>query len=179
MFITRLIRALLLDINLYEEIENDKSSIYQSMAVVLLASLVAGIYTYKLGGVDGLIIGTVLAFAGWIVMSFLIYIVGTKLFPNTETKTDIWEILRVLGFAGAPGIFLLLALIEQLSSFIWVIILVIWGWRLVAMIIAVKQALDFKNTWSAIWVCVIGLIAYLLVYLILLFAYGLPKPIWS
>jgi len=55
---------------------------------------------------------------------------------------------------------------------------VIWVWRLVAMIIAVKQALDFKNTWSAIWVCVVGLIAYLLLYIILL-AYGLPKPIWS
>ncbi len=179
MFISRLIRALLLDLKLYEEIENDKSSIWQSMAVVLLASLAAGLYTYELGGLDGLIIGTVLAFVGWIVMSFLIYLVGTKLFPNTDSKTDVWEILRVLGFAGAPGIFLLVALIPQLSSLVWVIILVIWVWRLVAMIIAIKQALDFKNTWSAIWVCVIGLIAYLLVYIILLFAYGLPKPIWS
>jgi hypothetical protein len=111
-------------------------------------------------------------------MSFLIYIVGTKLFPDTETKTDVAEILRVLGFAAAPGIFILIALIPGISKLVWIIILVIWVWRLVAMIIAVKQALDFKNTWSAIWVCVVGLIAYLLVYIILL-AYGLPKPIWS
>ncbi len=179
MFLSRIIRALLLDINLYEEVENDKSSIWQSMGVVFLASLAAGIYTYKLGGLSGLFIGTILSFGGWIVMSFLIYLVGTKLFPSTETKTDIGEILRVLGFAASPGIFLLVALIPVISSFVWVIILVIWVWRLVAMIIAVRQALDFKNTWSAIWVCVIGLIAYLLVYIILLFAYGLPKPIWS
>lgn len=179
MFISRIIRALLLDINLYEEVENDKSSIWQSMGVVFLASLAAGIYTYELGGLSGLFIGTILSFGGWIVMSFIIYLVGTKLFPSTETKTDIGEILRVLGFAASPGIFLLVALIPVISSFVWVIILVIWVWRLVAMIIAVRQALDFKNTWSAIWVCVIGLIAYLLVYIILLFAYGLPKPIWS
>jgi len=178
-FISRIIRALLLDINLYEEVENDKSSIWQSMAVVFLASLAAGIYTYNLGGIKGLIVGTILAFAGWIVMSFLIYLVGTKLFPGTETKSDIGEILRVLGFAGAPGIFLLVALLPVINNFVWVVIVVIWVWRLVAMIIAVRQALDFKNTWSAIWVCVIGLIAYLLVYIILLFAYGLPKPIWS
>jgi len=178
-FISRVIRALLLDINLYEEVENDKSSIWQSMIVVFLASLAAGVYTYNLGGGKGLIVGTVLAFAGWIVMSFLIYLVGTKLFPGTETKSDIGEILRVLGFAGAPGIFLLVALLPVIRNFVWIVILVIWIWRLVAMIIAVRQALDFKSTWSAIWVCVIGLIAYLLVYIILLFAYGLPKPIWT
>jgi hypothetical protein len=112
-------------------------------------------------------------------MSFLIYLVGTKLFPGTETKSDIGEIMRVLGFAGAPGIFLLVALLPVINNFVWIVILVIWIWRLVAMIIAVRQALDFKNTWSAIWVCVIGLIVYLLVYIILLFAYGLPKPIWT
>ena len=179
MFISRVIRALLLDINLYEEVENDKSSIWQSMIVVFLASLAAGLYTYNLGGVKGLIVGTVLAFAGWIVMSFLIYLVGTKLFPGKETKTDVGEILRVLGFAAAPGIFILVALLPFINKIVWLLILVIWIWRLVAMIIAVRQALDFKNTWSAIWVCVIGLIAYLLVYIILLFAYGLPKPIWS
>jgi len=178
-FISRVIRALLLDINLYEEVENDKSSIWQSMIVVFLASLAAGVYTYNLGGVKGLIVGTVLAFAGWIVMSFFIYLVGTKLFPGTETKSDIGEILRVLGFAGAPGIFLLVALLPIIRNFVWIVILVIWTWRLVAMIIAVRQALDFRSTWSAIWVCVIGLIAYLLVYIILLFAYGLPKPIWT
>jgi hypothetical protein len=178
-FLSRIIRALLLDINLYEEVEKDKSSIWQSMIVVFLASLAAGVYTYNHGGVKGLIVGTVLAFAGWIVMSFLVYLVGTKLFPGTDTKTDVGEILRVLGFAGAPGIFLLVALLPVIRNFVWIVILVIWIWRLVAMIIAVRQALDFKSTWSAIWVCIIGLIAYLLVYIILLFAYGLPKPIWT
>lgn len=167
-----------MDINLYEEVEHDKSSIWQAMGVVLLASLSAGIYTYDVSGTRGLIVGTIVTFAGWVLMSFLIYLVGTKLFPETETITDVGEILRVLGFAAAPGIFILAALLPIINKLVWILIIVIWIWRLVAMIIAVRQALDFKNTWSAIWVCVIGLIAYLLVYLILL-AYGLPKPIWS
>ncbi|NIP50537.1 MAG: hypothetical protein GWO26_00830, partial [Phycisphaerae bacterium] len=82
----------------------------------------------------------------------------------------------MLGFAAAPGIFILLALLPVINKIVWLLILVIWVWRFAAMVIAVRQALDFKNTWSAIWVCVVGLFAYLLVYLILL-AYGLPKPI--
>ena len=178
MFISRIIRALSLDPNLYEEVENDKSSIVQAMVVVLLSSVAAGLYTYDYGGARGLIVGTIVTFAGWVLMSFLIYLVGTKLFPDTETKTDVGEILRVLGFAAAPGIFILLALLPVISKIVWLLILVIWVWRFAAMVIAVRQALDFKNTWSAIWVCVVGLFAYLLVYLILL-AYGLPKPIWN
>ncbi len=178
MFLSRIIRALSLDPNLYEEVENDKTSIVQAMVVVLLSCIAAGLYTYDYGGARGLIVGTIVTFAGWVLMSFLIYLVGTKLFPDTETKTDVGEILRVLGFAAAPGIFILLALLPVINKIVWLLILVIWVWRFAAMVIAIRQALDFKNTWSAIWVCVVGLFAYLLVYLILL-AYGLPKPIWN
>jgi ABC-type uncharacterized transport system permease subunit len=46
------------------------------------------------------------------------------------------------------------------------------GMDVVAMIIGVSR-LDFKNTWNAIWVCVVGLITYWLVYIIFYFAYGL------
>jgi len=60
-----------------------------------------------------------------------------------------------------------------------VVLVIVWVWTLVAMIIGVRQALDFKNTWNAIWVCVVGLIMYWLVYIIFYFAYGLPKPAWS
>jgi hypothetical protein len=35
-------------------------------------------------------------------------------------------------------------------------------WMLVAMVIAVRQALDYKSTWRAIAVCIIGFIAQML-----------------
>jgi len=176
LFISRILRALTLDIELYEEVEHDKSAIWQAVLIILFSSLAAGLGTYKIGGAWGLIVATMLSFAGWVLMAFLIYIIGTKLFPESQTRTTVSELLRVLGFASAPGIFRIFALVPYLSA---IVLLVVWVWMLVAMIIAVRQALDFKNTWNAIWVCVVGLIAYWLVYLILLFAYGLPKPIWS
>ena len=176
MFISRIFRALTLDIEVYEEVEHDKSAIWQAVLIILLSSLAAGLGTYKIGGAWGLIVVTVLSFAGWVLMAFLIYIIGTKLFPESQTRTTVGELLRVLGFASAPGIFRIFALVPYLSA---IVLIVVWVWMLVAMIIAVRQALDFKNTWNAIWVCVVGIIAYWLVYLMLLFAYGLPKPIWS
>ncbi len=173
MFIDRVIRALIFDPNVYEEVEKDKSAMVQALIVVFLSSLARGIYTYKLGDYKDLLVGTITSFVLWILLSLLIYIIGTKLFPESETRTDQAEIIRVLGFASAPGIFRVFAIIPHLTPFVF---LIVWVWILVAMIVAVRQALDFKNTWNAIWVCVVGLIAYWLVYIILLFAFGLPKP---
>jgi len=174
--ISRILRALTLDIEVYEEVEHDKSAIWQAALIVVASSLAAGLGAYRIGGPWGLVVASFLSIAGWVLMSLLIYVIGTQLFPESQTRTTVGELLRVLGFASAPGLFRIFALVPYLSAFV---LLIVWVWIFVAMIIAVRQALDFKNTWNAIWVCVVGLIAYWLVYLILLFAYGLPKPIWS
>ena len=42
------------------------------------------------------------------------------------------------------------------------------------MIIAVRQALDYKSTWRAIGVCAIGFVVYLVVIGIILSMLGLP-----
>lgn len=176
--IQRIIRTLTFDPHLFEEVEHDKSAMGQAILVLLLSSVATGLGTLKIGGVWGLIVATMISFIGWIVMAFLIYVIGTKLFPESHTRTSISEVIRVLGFASAPGIFRALAFLipSYLSA---LVLLIIWIWIFVAMVVATRQALDFKNTWNAIWVCVVGLIAYTLVYVLLLFAYGLPKPIWS
>ncbi len=176
MFIKRVIRALLLDPAVYEEIEHDKRAMWQAALVVLLASLSRGLYAYNVGDYVGLVVSTVTNFVLWILLSFLIYIIGTKLFPESETRSDQWEIMRVLGFASAPGMFRVFASVPHLTA---IVFLIVWVWTLSAMIVAVRQALDFRSTWNAIWVCVVGLITYWLLYVILFFAFGLPKPAWS
>ncbi len=176
MFIKRLIRALLLDPNVYEEIEHDRRAMWQAALVVLLVSLSRGLYAYNVGDYVGLVVSTVTNFVLWILLSFLVYIIGTKLFPESETRSDQWEVMRVLGFASAPGIFRVFASVPHLTA---IVFLIVWVWTLSAMIVAVRQALDFRSTWNAIWVCVVGLITYWLLYVILFFAFGLPKPAWS
>jgi len=49
-------------------------------------------------------------------------------------------------------------------------------WMLIAMIIAVRQALDYKSTLRAVGVCVIGWIIQVLIFALLFGMLAGPKP---
>ena len=72
-FTNRMIRAAKLDVNLYEEVEADKGAMGQAMGVVILSSVAAGIGTVGTTGIMGLVLGTVVALAGWFIWAFLTY----------------------------------------------------------------------------------------------------------
>ena len=48
-FLSRVYRAIKIDADLYEEVENDKSATLQAGIVVVLSSLAAGVGALKLG----------------------------------------------------------------------------------------------------------------------------------
>jgi hypothetical protein len=98
-------------------------------------------------------IGTISALIGWLIWSYLTYIIGTKLLPTPETKADYGELLRTIGFSSSPGLIRILGIIPGLRE---IVFLVSGIWMLVAMIIAVRQALDYQSTLRAIGVCIIG-----------------------
>lgn len=148
-----MIRAAKLDISLYEEVEADKAALGQSMAVVLISSIAAGIGTITVSGFSGIIWGTVTALLGWLIWSYLIYVIGTKLFPAPETKADHGELLRAIGFSSSPGVIRVLGIIPGLGAIVMILASI---WMLVTMVIAVRQALDYTSTLRAVGVCVIG-----------------------
>jgi len=152
-FTDRIIRASKLDVNLYEEVEADKSALTQAMGVVILSSLAAGLGSITIGGSTGVMIGTISALIGWLIWSYLTYIIGTKLLPTPETKADYGELLRTIGFSSSPGLIRILGIIPGLGE---IVFMVAGIWMLVAMIIAVRQALDYQSTLRAIGVCIIG-----------------------
>jgi len=158
-FINRMIRAAKLEPNLYEEVEADKNALRQAMAVVVLSNVAAGVGFISISGIRGLIFGTVLGLVGWVVWAFLIFIIGTKLLPQAQTKSDMGELLRTIGFASSPGIIRVFAFIPLIGSIISIVASL---WMLVAMVIAVRQALDYTSTWRAVGVCVIGAIPYVM-----------------
>ena len=80
----RMIRAAKLDVNLYEEVEADKSALGQAMAVVVLSSLAAGIGGIGRTGISSIFIGTISALIGWYIWAYLTYLIGTKLLPETN-----------------------------------------------------------------------------------------------
>ena len=160
LFINRIIRALKLDAGLYEEVEHDKNSMWQAIAIVVIVSVAAGIGSIGVLGVEGIIVGTLLDLIGWFLWALLTYVIGAKLLPEPQTESDLGELLRVIGFARSPGIFLVFILITPVSA---LIALVITIWMFVAMVIGVRQALDYKSTWRAAGVCLLGAVVYLVI----------------
>ena len=165
----RMIRAAKLDVNLYEEVEADKDAMGQAMAVVVLSSVAAGIGTIGTTGIKGLVLGTIVALVGWFIWAFLTYYIGTKLLPEPQTKADYGELLRTIGFSSSPGVLRVLGIIPMLGN----ILNFICGiWMLVAMVIAARQALDYKSTWRAVGVCLIGWIVQIVIFAIFFWLIG-------
>ncbi len=161
-YVERMIGAARLDLGAYEEVEADRSATGQAMGVVVLSSIAQGIGSLAYGP-RGLLAGLVSALIGWVVWAFLSYIIGTKLLPEPETKSNMGELLRTTGFASSPGILRVLGVIPIIGRPLMFLMLI---WMLVAMVVAVRQALDYRSTGRAVAVCVIGFAVCLVVFAI-------------
>lgn len=164
-----MIRAARLDANLYEEVEADKQATGQAMGVVVLASLAAGIGSLGTTGINGLVIGTLAALLSWYLWAFITFYVGTRVLPEPQTRADYGELLRTIGFSSSPGLLRILAIIPGLATIVYFVCGV---WMLVAMVIAVRQALDYQSTLRAVGVCVIGWLIQMLLLGVLLWLTG-------
>lgn len=172
-YVNRMVRAAKLDAGLYEEVEADTTAMGQAMGVVLISSVAAGIGTFGHGGFAGLVLGMLAAFGGWFLWAFLTYIIGTRVLPTPETQTNYGELLRTIGFSSSPGIIRILGIIPGLTGLIFFIAGV---WMLIAMVIAVRQALDYRRTMRAVGVCLIGWIVQLAVTALVVAILGVPAP---
>lgn len=162
----RLIGAALLNRRVYEEVETDREGTWQAAAVVLLASVAGGIGRLGLGTptAAAFVGGVAGALIGWIAWAALTYHIGTRLLPETQTKADLGELLRTIAFASSPGLLRALGVTPVVGMPAYVIASV---WMLVAMIVAVRQALDFRGTGRAIAVCAVGWALSLIVAVII------------
>lgn len=149
----RMIRAALLDVNLYEEVEADKGAMGQAIAVVVISCVGAGIGSISKIGIGGILTGTIAALIGWFIWAWLTYFIGTKILPEPQTKANLGELLRTIGFSSSPGIIRILGIVSFLSGLAFLVAAI---WMLVAMVIAVRQALDYESTPRAVGVCLIG-----------------------
>ncbi len=130
--------------------------------MVVAAALAAGIGA---GGGQGLVFATLGALASWYIWAYMAYFIGTRLLPEPQTSADHGELLRTTGFAAAPGIIRVLGVIPAVRELVF---LVAGVWMLVAMIIAVRQALDYTSTWRAVAVCMVGWIVQALILVVLM-----------
>ena len=155
-FFNRVIGAALLNGQAYEDVERDRSATVQALAVVVLSSLAAGIGAAGPLGAGPIALAalSLLALAMWVAWALLTTQIGVRLLPSPRTHADVGELLRTTGFAAAPGILRIAGVIPGLTVPVFLISM---GWMLMAMIVAVRQALDYTSTTRAFVVCAMGL----------------------
>jgi hypothetical protein len=169
--IDRAIRAAKLDATLYEEVEADKTALGQATLVVVVSSVAAGIGSIAHGGVAGLFLGAVASLIAWYVWAYLTYLIGTKILPEAQTEADFGQLLRTIGFSSSPGVIQVLGIIPVLGTIIFFAAAI---WMLAAMVIAVRQALDYSGTLRAVGVCAIGWIVQGIIIFLLFSIFGVP-----
>jgi hypothetical protein len=172
-FIARMFRAAMLDSATYEAVEADQNATGQALAVVVLASIGlgtgwTGLEADRVGAVVAL---TLVAIAGWITWAFLTYVIGTQFFAESQTRTNTGELLRVLGFAAAPGVVGVLGLVPGLGPMVTAGTFL---WMLATMVVAVQHALDFTSTLRAFTVCVTGWAVFVAMFWVLGIFFAAP-----
>jgi hypothetical protein len=173
-FSTRIILAAKLDSSVYREVESDPTAMGQAMGVVALSSIAAGLGSIQEAGISGIFFGALTALVSWFVWAFLTYFIGTRVLPTPQTRADYGELLRTIGFSSAPGMIRILAIVPGLRG---IVFLAAGTWMLLAMVIAVREALDYASTWRAVGVCVIGWIVQFLIIGVLLTLTGVHQEV--
>jgi hypothetical protein len=151
----RFLGALVLDASAYESVEADRRSAMQSVVVVMAVCVAGGVGAIGFGlvGITGFITGAILCLGAWLVWALTIVTLGTGALAEPQTRSDLPELLRVLGFSAAPGVFIALAAMPAAAPIVLVVVI---AWMVAAAVVAVRQALDYRSTARAVAVCVIG-----------------------
>ena len=163
----RIFRAIKIDVELYEEVERDKSATIQAGLVVVLSSMAAGVGALQLGA-SNFLFAPALSLLSWYVWAYVIYFVGVKLFGGVKTKSNHGELLRTIGFSSAPGLIRVFGITPELMTVTFI------GsafWMLACMVVAVKAALDYDSLWKAFGVVIVSWLfqAFFLFLVIILF----------
>ena len=156
MLLSELIRAALLDGNLYAQVKADAKATARALGVVGLVALAHGV-----GGIiravaferdppmESFLIGVQGELIFWVVATSAVYLLGRHVFGASATYG---QVLRPFGFAGVPGLLILVAALASLlgGGAQVVVLAALVPWRLATSYVAVRQALGLGRAKSAL-----------------------------
>lgn len=163
--ISKMIRAAFLDPSVYEEVEEDSNATIQAILIVAMVSIASGLAALGQIGPVGILYGLISGIVLWALWALLTFIIGVTLFNTKETEASWGQLARVTGFAQTPGILFALGIIPFVGL---IIVAIAQIWQLVAMVIGVRQALDYTSTLRAVFVVMVGFVVVLVLRLLLL-----------
>ena len=161
----RMIGAMQADVKTFTELENDPNAMAQAVTVIVIAGIAALIGNIFRSGISVGILSLIGSLLGYALFSLMVFLLGTKVMPEPATKADFNETFRVVGFAAAPGVFNILAIVPYLGP---LISLLVGLWSLVIAVVAVREVLDYSNTGRAIIVCLIAGVICMIVWMVVM-----------
>ena len=172
--VDRVMRAIKLDKDFYNEAEQDTSLDQEAMLVVIIVSLASGIGSLIQGMIAGdfgaallmAIVTIVIGIGGYYLWSYITLLVGTKFFGG---DADFGEMKRTLGYAHAPRLLGLLSFIPCVG---WLFPLAGFVLSLVAAVVAIREAMDF-DTGKAVITAIIGWVIVLILSVIIGLVFGI------
>ena len=172
--LSRMIGAARLSVETYEDVEHDSSATIQALAVVIIVSIAAFV-----GGLiadedtevlNALVFGLVGGVVGWALWALFTYMIGSTILKTEDTEADWGQLARGTGFAQTPGLLHVFIFVPAVG---WIISLVGLAWTIAAMVVAVRQSLDYTSTLRAIVVILIAFIPVAIVWVIVMSLTGL------
>jgi hypothetical protein len=171
-FLQRFVGAAALDAAIYEEVEADERATIQAAAMVLLSSAAAGVGAVGYGGgriLPNVVFVSIVALLAWAAWALVIFEIGVRIMPQPQTQSNVGELLRTIGFATAPGCLRVLGVLPGVTIPVFAVTAI---WMLAAMVVAVRQALDYDSTARAIAVCALGWVLATAIAIALGLAFG-------
>ena len=170
--LSRMLGAALLRAETYEDVESDRGATIQALLVVIAVAVASGVGGLLAGDADvvrGVVFGVIRGVVTWAIWALATWLVGAKLLKTLETEADWGQLARTTGFAQTPGILSILVFIPVVGV---LIALVAFFWAFVAMVIAIRQALDYTSTWRAFFVILIAFIPVIIINAIIFTVLG-------
>ena len=171
--IGRMLGAARLSSDTFEDVERDSGATVQALLVVVIVAIANGVGGILSGDstlLDGLLFGVIRGIVVWVVWALAALLIGTTILKSESTEADWGQLARGTGFAQTPGLLGILVFIPVAGG---IIVFLSFIWQLAAMVVAVRQSLDYTSTWRAFFTILIAAIPALIVIGLVFWALGI------
>ena len=161
--IGRMLGAARLNAQTYEDVEHDSGATIQALLVVILVSIASFVGQLLAGDemnvAGALINGVAWGIISWALWALFTWIIGSTILKTEETEADWGQLARCTGFAQTPRLLNVFFFIPILGPILALVGLI---WTIIAMLVAVRQSLDYTSTWRAFFVILLAFIPVLI-----------------
>ena len=152
-FFNLIFRSIKLDKKLYQEAKNfGETGVYYAGLIMILFG-VAGAFAASTMIKSSIGLSGLTAILIWFVWAILIFIIGGKIFPEKNVKTNFKKVLTAVGYAHSPGI---LRFFAVTSEMLIPIIFITQFWIFAALIVCTKEILNYKSNFKSIGIVLIS-----------------------